>query len=236
MAKLSIVIPSRSEPLLTKTVEDIYNHIEGDTEVLYMEDDGRGQRALTNELVRRSKADFVMKVDAHCSFGPGFDAIMMEAIDDRTILSPQMGVLEPITWSINGKKMTSRYYFDKDFIMKYDENNDEMEPETMCLQGSAWMITRENYWKWNVCDESLGSWGGQAVELGIAAHINGGRCKTTRNTYYGHVFRHSDIEFPYDRGESPGKFATEELKRRYKNDPRIEELSKKFGKEWYNSK
>ena len=190
MAELSILIPSRNEVWLQKTIEDINLHKEGNTEILWEEDTEMGQRALTNKLARQSTAKYLMKVDAHCSFQQGFDVKMMAEMDERTILAPLMGVLDPIGWTINGKKMVSRYCFGRDFVMRYDVENDN--PETMCLQGSAWMIERENYWKWNVCDESLGSWGGQAVELGIAAWLNGGRCKTTRSAYYGHVFRHLD--------------------------------------------
>ena len=229
MIDLSIIIPSRKERYLYQTVEDIYKHREGNTEVIWGEDVDMGQRALTNHLVRFAKGKYVMKVDAHCSFMQGFDRIMMEEMDDKTILAPMMGVLYPENWNM-GSKLTRRYKFGKDFVMVYDE--EDGNEETMCLQGSAWMIERENYWKWNVCDESLGSWGGQAVELGIAAHINGGRCKTTNNAFYGHVFRHTDEEFPYDRGEKPGQFATKELKKRYENDPRIAKLAKKFGVDW----
>lgn len=257
---LSILIPARNEPLLTKTVDDILKNIEGNTEIIVGLDEAEGgyelevhnkllakgntnimvvrpeevlgQRKLTNHMAKFSHAKYLMKVDAHCSFGPGFDVKMMADMDDKTILSPQMGVLDPESWAINGKKMVSRYHFGPDFVMQYDQETDEMTPETMCLQGSAWMIERDNYWKWNVCDESLGSWGGQAVELGIAAYLNGGRCMSTKNTYYGHVFRHSDKDFPYQRGDNPGQFATEELKRRYGNDPRIKELASKFGHTW----
>jgi hypothetical protein len=72
----------------------------------------------------------------------------------------------------------------------------------------------------------LGSWGGQAAELGIRAYLNGGVCNSTKKTYYGHVFRHKDSEFPYQRGDNPGKFAIEELQRRYKD--KIQGLLEKF--------
>lgn len=255
MANLSILIPARNEEWLQKTIEDILLHIEGDTEILVGHDGDEpnskafeeviendiypvrrlfvnpniGQRAMTNRLAKMSTAKYLMKCDAHCSFQQGFDVKMMAKMDSRTILAPYMGVLDPIGWTINGKKMTSKYCFRDNFVMVYDKENDEEDPETMCLQGSAWMIERENYWKWNVCDETVGSWGAQSVELGIAAWLNGGRCMTTKSAYYGHVFRHQDNEFPYDRGENPGRFATKELKRRYRNDPRILELAKKFG-------
>lgn len=245
--KLSILIPSKSEPYLQKTIDDIFLHAEGDIEVLVGLDGGSlnldwkpkypekvfwslypadtGQRAITNKLAKQATGDYLMKVDAHVSFSKGFDTALLKEINDKTILAPLLLVLDPITWAVNGKKQMAQFRFDNNFVMQHADGD---VGETMCLQGSCWMISKENYWKWNVCDETLGSWGGQAVELGIKAWINGGVCKTTRSAYYGHVFRHLDTEFPYDRGDNPGKFATEELKRRYENDPKIIELIAKY--------
>jgi glycosyltransferase involved in cell wall biosynthesis len=39
--------------------------------------------------------------------------------------------------------------------------------ETMSLQGSCWMLTREKYWDLNVCDENFGSWGSQGIEVAL---------------------------------------------------------------------
>lgn len=224
--KLSILIPSRNEPYLEQTLQDIKSKIKGETEILWREDYGIGQRALTNELAREAKGEYIMKCDAHVSFSNGFDTTLLSEIDNKTILAPLLLVLDPITWQVNGKKQMAQFRFDKDFVMQHVDGD---VGETMCLQGSCWVVSKENYWKWSLCDETLGSWGGQAVELGIKAWINGGVCKTTRSAYYGHVFRHSDREFPYDRGDNPGKFATEELKRRYGGDHKIKDLGKKFG-------
>lgn len=216
--KLSIVIPSRNEPYLQKTVEDIERNKRADTEVLVGEDIVPiGQRAMTNQLVRQAKGEYILKVDAHCSFGPGFDAIMLEEMDQTTILAPYLMPLNGDTWVINHHKKTSRYCFDQNLVMQYDQENDEWTPETMCLQGSAFMVHKATYWEWNLGDETLGSWGGQGPELGIKAFLNGGTCKTTKRTYYGHVFRHVDSDFPYDRGADPGKYANQELIKRYKN-------------------
>lgn len=252
MTRLSILIPSKNEPYLHETIDDIFEHAEGDIEVLVGLDgkqdyskadtpmknpekargnirfifaDNIGQRAITNKLAREAKGEYLMKIDAHVSFSQGFDTALLSEIDNKTILSPLLLVLDPITWAVNGKKQMAQFRFDNNFVMQHADGD---VGETMCLQGSAWMISKENYFKWNVCDETLGSWGGQAVELGIKAWINGGVCKTTRSAYYGHVFRHKDEEFPYDRGENPGKFATEELKRRYENDPKVIELIAKY--------
>lgn len=251
MTRLSILIPARNEPLLQKTVEDILSKITDDTEILVGIDDevfnpdtepknvrtwisrkgGIGQRALTNKLAELAQGEYIMKCDAHVSFSKGFDTALLNEMENipghakNVILAPLLLVLDPITWAINGKKQMAQFRFDNNFVMQHADGD---VGETMCLQGSCWMISKENYFKWNVCDETLGSWGGQAVELGIKAWINGGVCKTTRSAYYGHVFRHLNEEFPYDRGDNPGKFATEELKRRYENDPRVIELMNKY--------
>jgi len=225
--KLSIIIPARNEQWLDKTVEDINQHAEGDFEVLVGNDvNGIGQRAMMNVLAKQATGDYIMKTDGHCSFSQGFDVKLLAEMDDKTILAPLLLPLDADNWAINGKKQMAQFVFDDNFVMQHAEGD---VGETMCLQGSAWVISKENYFGWNVCDESLGSWGGQAAELGIAAWLNGGRCKTTRSAYYGHLFRHKDEEFPYERGEDPGKFATQELKRRYRNDQRIKELRQKFG-------
>src|SRR3990167_590718 len=208
---VSLLIPSRDEALLEKTIEDILLHIEGNTEVLVGLDGwsqpisdedlylaqfkykgkvhfiksvkGIGQRAMTNALAKASKAKYLMKIDAHTSFQQGFDKQMMSEMDNRTILAPLMGVLEPVSWTINGNKMRSHYGFDTNLVMQYLPNG---EGDTPCLQGSAFMIERENYWKWGLDDESLGSWGQQGVQLGILAYLNGGRCRTTTEAYFGH--------------------------------------------------
>lgn len=222
--ELSILIPSKNEPLLERTLTDLKERSEAETEILWREDYGIGQRALTNELCREAKGKYILKLDAHCSVGPGFDRILLDLIDDHTILAPTLLPMTP-QWVVNGKKHMKQFVFDTSFIMQHAEGE---AGETMCLQGSAWMVSRENYWQWDLGDESLGSWGSQGVELGIKAFLNGGRCMTTDATYYSHVFRHSDAEFPYDRGPDPGKFANSEMKRRYFNQsiaPLIEKFS-----------
>lgn len=71
--------------------------------------------------------------------------------------------------------------------------------ETMSLQGSAFMLTRENYWKWEVSDESMGNWGNQGIEVACATWLSGGRCLVYHDTWYAHMFRTQggDFSFPW---------------------------------------
>lgn len=118
--ELSILIPSRNEVFLSRTVQDILANITADTEVIVgldgvwadppVEQNERvtvvyypesiGQRAMTNQLCRLSKAKYVMKVDAHCAFDKGFDRKMLDMISghDDWVVVPVMRNLHVFDW------------------------------------------------------------------------------------------------------------------------------------------
>lgn len=115
---LSILIPARNEEFLNRTVEDILKNKRGKTEIIvgldgYWPDPGvpqhedvtvvhfpeaLGQRACTNQLARISTAKYVMKCDAHCSFGESFDTIMMADMQDDWVMVPKMYNLHVFDW------------------------------------------------------------------------------------------------------------------------------------------
>ena len=128
--ELSILIPSRNEEFLAKTIQNILENIEGNTEVIIVldgqwanppvADDPRviivyhntsiGQRAATNEACRLSKAKYVMKVDAHCAFDKGFDVKLMADMKDDWTVVPLMKNLHAFDWVC--KKCGDRRYQD----------------------------------------------------------------------------------------------------------------------------
>jgi glycosyltransferase involved in cell wall biosynthesis len=72
--------------------------------------------------------------------------------------------------------------------------------ETMSLQGSCFMSTRDNYWKWELCDESLGNWGNQGIEIALSTWLTGHKVLVNHNTWYAHMFRTkavNDFGFPW---------------------------------------
>jgi glycosyltransferase involved in cell wall biosynthesis len=97
MARLSVLIPSRNEPYLKPTIDDVLKNSREDTEVIAVCDGAWpvegipdhprvhlvyvptaiGQRAATNLAARLSTADYVMKLDAHCSLSEGFDTALL---------------------------------------------------------------------------------------------------------------------------------------------------------------
>lgn len=118
MRDLSILIPARNEIFLQKTIENILENIEADTEViavcegnwpsppvldnprvnLVVNFDPIGQRAATNLAARLSGAKYVMKADAHCAFGKGFDRILMEEFEPDWTVVPRMYNLHAFNW------------------------------------------------------------------------------------------------------------------------------------------
>ena len=74
--------------------------------------------------------------------------------------------------------------------------------ETMSLQGSCFLATREKYWGLKLCDEALGSWGNQGIEVACKTWLSGGRVLVNHDTWYAHMFRTQggDFGFPYHQG------------------------------------
>lgn len=251
---LSVLIPSRNELFLKRTIDDILQHIEADTEIIAVLDGqwpiepipdhprltliyhpvSVGQRAATNDAARIAKGKYVMKLDAHCAVGQGFDRIMLEDMQDDWCMVPTMRNLhvfdwvcpnghrryqghsgpcaecnEPTTreivWIAKSNPQSRSYCFDSEPHFQYfREYNKRPEgkgdlTETMSLQGSCWMMTREKYWKLGVCDEAFGSWGSQGIEVACKVWLSGGCVMNNHHTFYAHTFRTSggDWGFPY---------------------------------------
>lgn len=112
MPVLSVLIPARNEEWLARTVADVLEHAEQDTEVIAIIDgqaagdtpapharlqlvdlrESVGQRAGTNLAAEMSRAKYVMKLDAHCSLEQGFDTKIMAAMEghpDYTLIPTQ---------------------------------------------------------------------------------------------------------------------------------------------------
>jgi hypothetical protein len=220
MPKLSILIPSRNEPYL--------KHKEGDTEILWEEDPGIGQRALTNRLAKKSDSQYLMKLDAHCSLSQGFDRKMIEKMEKDLVMLPMLCRLDAKNWNIVPKPFTKKYYFDTNMVFQYVKAEQDKEwglVETMSLQGSCFLIERENYWKWNICDKSYGSWGFQGSETACKTWFNGGRVVTNTDVFYGHMFRVTDI--PYERTKEQIEIARQQAHKLLKH-PKMAWLIEKF--------
>jgi len=254
MTDLTILIPARNEIFLLNTIQDILEHIEGDTEIIAVLDgawadppipdhervtliyhpESIGQRAAVNEAAKLSTSPYLMKCDAHCAFDQGFDVKMiMEMRPDWTMVpimrnlhafdwvcpeghrryqspsGPCQECGEPtkmdVLWFPKPNPQSKSYCFDSTPHFQYfrafskrPEGRGELT-ETMSLQGSCFMMTREKYFELGVCDESFGSWGSQGIEVAVKTWLSGGRVMVNHKTWYAHLFRTQggDFSFPY---------------------------------------
>lgn len=188
-----------------------------------------GQRAATNLACKLAKGKYVMKCDAHCAFDKGFDRKMIADMQDNWTMIPIMRNLHAFNWkcpdghtryqSPSGVcttcgKPTERdvvwipktnpqskaYCFDSEPHFQYDKPREKGDlTESMSIQGSCFMMTREKYWELNICDESLGSWGSQGIEVACKTWLSGGKVMVNHKTWYAHMFRTQggDFGFPY---------------------------------------
>lgn len=93
-----------------------------------------------------------------------------------------------------------QYFEDWKHRPKYEADKKEKGiTETMSLQGSCWMLTREKYWELEICDENFGSWGSQGIEVATKTWLSGGSVLVNHKTWYAHMFRTQggDFGFPY---------------------------------------
>lgn len=78
--------------------------------------------------------------------------------------------------------------------------HDNSFTETMSLQGSCFMSTRELFWKLKLSEEELGNWGNQGIELACKTWLSGNRVLCNHNTWYAHLFRTNKqgFSFPWE--------------------------------------
>ena len=108
-----------------------------------------------------------------------------------------------IIWKHRENLRNTSYLFDSEphfqYFQEYKKKQIGDLVETMSLQGSCFMLTREKYWELDICDESMGSWGSQGIEVACKTWLSGGRVIVNKKTWYAHMFRTQggDFGFPY---------------------------------------
>jgi len=254
---LSVLIPARNEEFLSRTIEDVLTNSSETTEIIVgldgawampeIKDNNRvtivhvsesiGQRAMTNQLCRLSKAKYVMKLDAHCAMDKDFDSKMIADMKDDVTMAPTMRNLhvfnwvcpdghtryqgpsgpckecgketvKDIVWIPKPNPSSTSYCFDPEPHFQYFNEMKNRQSykdqgdltESMSLQGSCFMMTRDKYWELNICDEEFGSWGSQGIEVACKTWLSGGKVLINHKTWYAHLFRTQggDFGFPYE--------------------------------------
>ena len=120
---LSVIIPSRSDTYLSKTVDDLLNKAKGEIEVIVsldgywpnpmlrddkrvrvihqgVVDNNRGMRAAINAGLALARGEYVMKCDEHTMWDEGFDLKLIEDCLEHDVVVPRRYRLEPESWTI----------------------------------------------------------------------------------------------------------------------------------------
>ena len=136
---LSIIIPSRSEKFLNKTIEDLLAKAKGEVEVIavldgwqptetkteywitpariidprviYIEKSiSEGMRKAINSGAKVAKGDYLMKIDAHCLFMEGYDLGLKADCEDNWVVIPARYSLDAEQWEIEHNNKPRRDY------------------------------------------------------------------------------------------------------------------------------
>jgi GT2 family glycosyltransferase len=175
MLKLSVVIPSYKDPLLTKTIGSILENSElGDQiEIIAVLDgywpsfelvqDRRvryihlgqnvGMRRAINAGVRISRGEYLMRADEHQVFSKGFDKIILETIQDNWIVTPRRHFLDVDKWEVmenppvNYMTLEIRGQGEQRKFTGIERPDDpnQLIQESQAMQGSCWFMKR-SWW------------------------------------------------------------------------------------------
>lgn len=126
---ISVIIPSRNERFLQKTIQDLLVKSRGEIEIIAVLDGywppieeivedprvtylhrarAQGMRAAINSAALIANGEFLLKSDGHCMYAEGFDVVLKEDIphyknddnDDNWIVIPRRNRLDAEKWEI----------------------------------------------------------------------------------------------------------------------------------------
>lgn len=233
MSKLSVIIPSRNEKYTVATVEDVFRNAGGDVEcVVVLEgwwpenwkaitdkyvnlhtiyhSEPQGMRPAINAAAASAisrGAKYLMKLDAHCALGEGFDEILKADCDKDWVVVPRRKRLDPETWTL---KDVGKPDIDYHYLSFPDDPNDFGGPglngkvwlerakerfgkpeydidDEMSSQGSGYFLHADYFQFLELLDEdNYGKFWNEAQEWGLKCWLSGGRVVVNKKTWYAH--------------------------------------------------
>lgn len=109
-----------------------------------------------------------------------------------------------VVWIAKINPQSTAYRFDREMHFQYWNEWGRKQTgdltETLSIQGSCFLLTREKYWELDISSETdFKNWGQQGVEVACKTWLSGGRVLVNRTTWYAHMFRTQggDFSFPW---------------------------------------
>jgi glycosyltransferase involved in cell wall biosynthesis/predicted O-methyltransferase YrrM len=240
---LSIIIPALNEIYLQKTIDDLLEKATGKVEVIVvldgywpnppLKDDKRvriihhskskGMRYSINSAASVAGGEYLLKCDAHCSFKPGYDALLIQLCKPDWTLVPVRYSLDVDKWEPKwDKKYEFEYIASDDLKGKRwpgyaDRVKGQNLPDLMTFQGSCWFMHRDRFFELGGLDEvNHGGMGREAQEVCLKSWLSGGSVKLVRTTWYAHWSK-SKKDIRFSRREEKAK-SVEYAKKIWLND------------------
>ena len=220
-SKVSIVIPSRNEEFLAKTVDDIFAKATGEIEVIVVLDGptafplpaerpnlklikkpvAQGHKPSTNAGARVATGKFLMKTDAHCMFGKGFDEILKADCEDDWVTTVRRFTLDPGLWQPRPHIGVDYYYIacpwtQRAFRLKIAQWKSKTVhsrhipiDDQMAIHGSMYLMTLDHFRNriHGLDEERFGFWAGEPQDIGTKTWLGGGRVIINKKTWYAHL-------------------------------------------------
>jgi glycosyltransferase involved in cell wall biosynthesis len=213
---LSIIIPSRKDKLLQKTINDIRAKAKGEIEIVAILDGynadikgatvirnsrSRGLRDAVNSGVAISHGDYILKCDAHCMFDEGFDVKILADIEDNWVVIPRRYKLDTDKWVICEDDKEPIDYekliitdperiYGQQWPSRAKKMQDVLVDENMVFQGSCWVMSRKHFdWLGGLSEEGYGTFIQEPVEIALKTWLGGGKVMVNKKTWYAHQHR-----------------------------------------------
>jgi len=213
---ISVIIPARNEIFLSKTIESLLETSKGEIEVIAIldgywpdppvKDDPRvtlihhtksiGMRPAVNQAARLASGKFIMKLDAHCLLGQGWDEILAADCEYDWSVVPRRYELGTGAWKRRGRRIVDYMYLSKpDTGDKYggfrgmywpEYKSDKLIDDLMISQGSLWFMHRDKFFDLGCMDEEYGHWGQEGTEIALKFWLSGGKHIRNKKTWYAH--------------------------------------------------
>jgi glycosyltransferase involved in cell wall biosynthesis len=221
---ISVIIPSRNERFLPQTVRDLLKN-GTDIEIItvldgYWEhdlpyDDKRlkvihrgkamGMRDAINSAAAIAQGEYLMKCDAHCMFGEGFDSILAADCADNWVVIPRRYSLDAEKWERAPKEpIDSMHYFwpyahpddlglhGRPWMQRGRKRKDVLIDEDVTFQGSCWFMHRDHFKRIGGLSEvGYETFMGEPQEIGFKTQLGQWEGKVIRNkkTWYAHLHK-----------------------------------------------
>lgn len=211
--EVSVIIPSRRERFLDKTILEIQKKLKGSYEIIVVLDGedanringvkyiynkvARGMRTAINQAVAVAKGKYLLKLDAHCMLDQGIDEKLKAVHQDNWVQIPRRKRMDANKWEITTENRPDIDYMFLDTYLighKDHEKNRNMElrnkliDDTEAFQGSCYFITKNYFLKLGLLDDKkFGGSGREAQEIAFKCWMDGGRTVVNKTTWYAHA-------------------------------------------------